>query len=573
MNRVKRSLVVLIAGAAILSIAASALAYQPTRILGPGLNSGQTIFHQSWNETLSADTLYILTGHYYVDSTFALTIPAGTTVRGDTASVLVVQRGAQIFANGEADNPVVFTSNQPPGMRSNGDWGGVILLGQGPCNKINALIEGGIILGTYGPVVAGADTVYYENDNSGVFKYCRIEFPGYRLQEGNEVNGLTMGAIGNGTEIHHVQVSFSDDDSYEWFGGNVNAHHLVAIGGKDDIFDTDFGFAGSLQYVFSMRDPAVYETGSGHSNGHESNNDDTGTTDTPYTDVTVSNGTIVGPASYDAIAHPDSFDVGNKFRYAGYLRKLTKIDIFNSVFVGHKYGIAIGDAGTAANALADELKFRNNSVASWSSPTGGVCVHDESKWAGVCTWFNTAGWGNIGDTVRMPSAVGLGDLSDPANPNPVPQPGSECIGSADWSAPEISGWADQPTYRGAFDPDLPMSQQWTAGWTDFDPKNTQYLSVEDNDFEVAISRDVLLMNYPDPFNPVTTIKYSVPTAGRITLKVYNVQGQEVATLVNGNATAGVHEAVFTTDVLPTGTYFCRLAGNGFEATEKMVLLK
>ena len=201
----------------------------PERVIGPGLNSGRTPYHQQTNRTLSADTAYILTGLYYVDSTYSLTIQPGTVVFGDTGAALVISRGAKIFANGSAQSPIVFTSNKAPGQRRSGDWGGVLILGKAPANKVNPLIEGGIIGGSYG----GNDP----NDNSGVFRYVRIEFGGYRFQINNEVNGLTMGGVGAATEIHHVQVSYADDDAFEWFGGTVNARHLVAYGTTDDEFD------------------------------------------------------------------------------------------------------------------------------------------------------------------------------------------------------------------------------------------------------------------------------------------------------------------------------------------------
>jgi hypothetical protein len=98
-----------------------------------------------------------------------------------------LRRGAKIYANGDKCDPIVFTSLKPAGSRNRGDWGGILILGAAPCNKVEPLIEGGIIKGSYGGTVA--------NDNSGVFKYVRIEFCGYRYQLNNEVNGLTLGAV------------------------------------------------------------------------------------------------------------------------------------------------------------------------------------------------------------------------------------------------------------------------------------------------------------------------------------------------------------------------------------------
>ncbi|HER43265.1 MAG TPA: hypothetical protein ENO08_02250, partial [Candidatus Eisenbacteria bacterium] len=120
----------------IMLLGVSAYAQKPVQVLGPGLNSGRTPFHQNFDRTLSADTVYTLTGLYYVDSTYSMTIPPGTVVQGDTAATLIVSRGAKIFARGSAQAPIVFTSLKNPGVRGPGDWGGVIILGKAPCNKV-----------------------------------------------------------------------------------------------------------------------------------------------------------------------------------------------------------------------------------------------------------------------------------------------------------------------------------------------------------------------------------------------------------------------------------------------------
>lgn len=104
-------------------------------------------------------------------------------------------------------------------------------------------------------------------------KYVRIEFAGYPLWS-QTINGLTFGGVGSGTEVEFVQVSFSNDDSYEWFGGTVNAKHLIAYKGWDDDFDTDFGYTGKLQFLLSVRDKNIADTSD--SNGFESDNDGDG---------------------------------------------------------------------------------------------------------------------------------------------------------------------------------------------------------------------------------------------------------------------------------------------------------
>ena len=145
------------------------------------------------NTTLTADKVYLLDGWVYVKSGATLTIDPGTVIRGSKANkgALIIEKGAKIIAEGTASNPIVFTSNQDAGSRSYGDWGGLIILGNATVNKVDPIIEGGPT-STYG----GSD----DADNSGILKYVRIEFPGIAFQPDKEINGLTMGGVGSGTD-------------------------------------------------------------------------------------------------------------------------------------------------------------------------------------------------------------------------------------------------------------------------------------------------------------------------------------------------------------------------------------
>ena len=171
----------------------------------------------------------------YVEDGATLTIEPGTIIKGEKSSKgsLIVKRGGKIIANGTVDKPIVFTSNQAKGSRAAGDWGGLVLLGKAPVNKTPAVIEGENLT-----QFGGTDAA----DNSGSLKYVRIEFAGIAFETDKEINGLTFGGVGSGTTIDYVQVSHSGDDSYEWFGGTVNAKHLIAFRGLDDDFDTDNRF-------------------------------------------------------------------------------------------------------------------------------------------------------------------------------------------------------------------------------------------------------------------------------------------------------------------------------------------
>ncbi len=546
----------------------SAQAQQPTQVLGPGLGSGRTVYHQTFDRVLSADTLYYLTGTYHVDSTYSMTVPAGTVVQGDTASALVIMRGGQIFANGAKRAPIVFTSMKEPGQRNPGDWGGIVILGAAPVNKIEPVIEGGIVEGRFG----GNDP----NDNSGVFKYVRLEWPGYRYELNNEINGLTMGGVGRGTELHHVQVSYGFDDSYEWFGGTVDAHHLVAFGGTDDEFDTDFGFTGHIQYAFGLRDPYYYDP-EGSSNGFESDNDGNETsTDTPHTHPIFANVTLVGPyLEEDTYVPPEA-----TFSYSANLRRSTQTNILNSVIGGYPYGFTVRDPYTHQFAWNDILRVQCLSLcARFYKDTAVPTVHHTSEWGGtpdsVTTWFDRSYYFNYaknGATRNLPQiGINVGDIFDP---NPVPAAGSEpdtaqvCYNDSIWT---LTGF-DVVPYRGAFEPGVPMDQQWTAFWTNFNPQDINYVTAAE-DVDIVPSVKLLAQNYPNPFNPSTMIKYTVPARGHISLKVYDVSGKEVAMLVNKVMDEGSYAVNFNPIDLASGTYFYRLKGEGFSETRKMVLLR
>ncbi|MCB0545816.1 MAG: hypothetical protein KDC70_19975, partial [Saprospiraceae bacterium] len=191
-------------------------------------------------------------------------------------------------------------------------------------------------------------------DNSGILRYVRIEYPGIAFQPNNEINGLTMGDVGAGTTIDHVQVSYSGDDSYEWFGGTVNCKHLIAYRGLDDDFDCDFGYSGNVQYAFSVRDPQVADISG--SNGFEIDNDGNGSTNTPKTKPTFSNVTIVGP---DPAGPVDAL-----YKRAGHLRRNSEPGIFNSVLIGkYEVGFLIDGNACADNATNNLLEIKNTVVA------------------------------------------------------------------------------------------------------------------------------------------------------------------------------------------------------------------
>ncbi|MNX75749.1 hypothetical protein D3C86_1072360 [compost metagenome] len=159
-----------------------------------------------------------------------------------------------------------------------------------------------------------------------------------------------MGSVGSGTTIDYVQVAYSGDDSYEFFGGTVNAKHLVSTANIDDAFDFDNGYSGKLQFLIAQRDPALSDA-QGQSNGIESDNSNTQFTSTPRTRPAISNMTIIGPGTTADLKH----------EYANLWRKGSKMILANSIFINSRYGIDIRDKETG-DALTDGSSLIKNNI-------------------------------------------------------------------------------------------------------------------------------------------------------------------------------------------------------------------
>ena len=208
------------------------------------------------NRTLSADTAYQISGFIKVTNGATLTIPAGTKLVGDfdvPGSSLFVLRGARIVANGTAAAPIVFTSERPVGQRRPGDWGGVIIVGNGITNRgAPTYIEGTGTDEVRNPLVDYSGGTN-NDDNSGTLRYVRIEYAGFPTAPNEELNSLTMAAVGRGTTIEYVQVLLGLDDSFEWFGGAVDGRYLISYEAADDHFDASEGYIGRVQNFIAFQ--------------------------------------------------------------------------------------------------------------------------------------------------------------------------------------------------------------------------------------------------------------------------------------------------------------------------------
>ena len=346
----------------IIAVLAMLLTLSGCQIGGGGNNGGGTVVPGynvvlegtiTENTTLYASDTILLAGQTFVDSGVTLTIEAGTTIEAlpddgnGLAPCLVIKRGAKIMAQGTATNPITFTSYLPEDMRDRGSWGGLIILGKAPINKSGgeAFVEGLV-----GVPYGGTDA----SDDSGVLEYVRVWYGGRSIGQDNEINGITLAGVGNGTTVEYCEVAFNLDDGFEMFGGTVDLKYCSVLFVGDDAFDTDLGYQGRGQYLFAM-------IGEDDGNrGFEMDNDGSDMDKSPRSQPKFSNVTIIASGDTSVVADNDQV-----LR----LREGTGGDFRNMIIVdGKEYGVRITDDPTFSIATttpgADEnyLYFSANNI-------------------------------------------------------------------------------------------------------------------------------------------------------------------------------------------------------------------
>ena len=405
----------------------------------------------SRNITLTGGT-YTIKGYVYFTAGYTLSIPKGTILKSDVSQkgAVIIERGARIEALGTAQEPIVFTSGKPAGQRQRGDWGGIIILGNAPTNRPLSpapLIEGGVDR-RYGGNVA--------NDNSGTMRYVRIEWAGIAAEPGSEINGLTLGGVGSGTTLEYIQVSYGNDDAYEFFGGNVNAKYLVSYATSDDDLDFDFGYTGKIQFAVVQRRPEIADTDAG--NGVEADNDGTGTSATPYTKPILSNITWIGP-------NGDAATQAN-LNFANRWRRAVRFEVHNSIMMGFpKGGFSLESAATADAYNTGESKFANNLVHALAAP-----YKADASAAGVITEAQIRTKAEANGTVTYASANDI-MLEAPFNwdaPNYLPKAGSPALTGASFAGLDAAFFTSVP-HRGALG-----TSNWLTGWANFTPQTNTY---------------------------------------------------------------------------------------------------
>ena len=389
------------------------------------------------NRTLHADTTYYLTGVVTVEDGATLTIEPGTLILGNAdvqPTALVVKQGGIIDAQGTAAAPIVFTSSRPAGQRTRGDWGGVVLNGKAQCNfpdQDDCVAEG--FAATYG----GSENA----DNSGTLRYVRIEFAGYEVSLGNELNLLTMNGVGSGTTLEYIQVHQGLDDGFEWFGGTVNLKYAIASGASDDSFDYSTGWQGYGQFWIALQDPDDAD------NGFEVDNN-AATEATPRTDPMIYNITLVGKGPSGGTAGESTHGLLLRLGTAG--------EIYNAIVVGFgTAGLDIDGSSTSAQCVAGELIVANSIFyenAAYLDPDSDT---DEATCEATPAW-----------TGHLTSDPELGDPYNWDAPNFQPATTSPAAVAANAATPPAT-WFTATNYIGAVDP-AATGTLWYEGWTSFE---------------------------------------------------------------------------------------------------------
>jgi hypothetical protein len=409
--------------------------------------------------TLVRSKVYLLRGTVFVDPPAILTIEEGTTILGDAGAenrgVLVVERGAKLVAVGTETHPVVFTTVNPVGSRSRGNWGGIILLGRAQNNAPGgeSNVEG--IVGH----LFGGGLAPQNDDSSGQLSYVRIEFGGFAISPNNEVNALTIAGCGSGTQLDHIQVKFNDDDGFEWFGGTASLKYGLVSYVNDDSFDYSFGWQGMGQFW------VAHQRGDIAGCGFEVDNQEAPNpfTSTPVTRPTISNVTLVGVGDPAA----PSGEQGILWRRG------TGPKAYNTIVQGFKgVGIDIDDEVSCTQNQADgfltlesSVFYSNGAGGTTHSPPAGseTGAQDEATWLDPCTNKSAAMVATASNIVATTSPT-----VDPHNLTaPNFQPQNDAL-TAPFDPTGIDSFFEPAPFRGAVAPETPENPDWTkAPWISY----------------------------------------------------------------------------------------------------------
>jgi len=401
------------------------------------VGSGDTGGQNTDTIVLGNDVIWELDGAVITggDNSAAVTLEvrAGTKIIGGDDAYLVISRGSQINAQGTISQPIVFTSRESA-MGQQGDvgqWGGLVLLGNAPVNSCPdlAACDAAFEVGSHS--YGGNDTA----DNSGTLSYVRVEFGGFKINDTQEMNGISFGGVGSGTTVDHIQVHMNNDDGLEFWGGNVSVSHVVLTENFDDSLDWTNGWQGSAQHVY------IRQADNGSNRGIEADSNSDANT---------------SPLSMPALANI-TIEVANGTNSGGddaegiLFRKGTGAHAYNLLVKGDVDSgecLEVNDDNTVNTANGGSLTI-NNSLIDCVEPFKDAKVDvDEGRTLAldVAAWF-------LGQDGNL---VGASDLS-----GFMPNSSSVALTAGYTDLANTDSRLDNADYIGAFD----GSTDWTMGWT------------------------------------------------------------------------------------------------------------
>ena len=393
--------------------------------------------------TLDSANTYVLDGFVFVNANQTLTVMPGTTIKGksgqgENASALIVARDGMINACGTAAHPIIMTSETDNGSLPNnarGLWGGLIMLGNAQLNSApgSSQIEGIPTSETRG-LYGGTN----DADNSGTICYVSIQHGGTDIGAGNEINGFTLGGVGSGTTINHVEVIANADDGIEFFGGTAEMKNVIVSYCGDDAIDYDEGWRGKIQYGFVYQDPAAGDRIGEHDGGTSPEDG------TPYAIPTFYNMTYIG----------QGISAGKRLIT---MRDNAGGHYHNSIFMNQGKGVDIEKLTSGEDSYNrysnNELSIENNvfydvavagtgaTAADLFDVSGGSASEVSTFQASFATWNNT-----VADPGITYSPL-----------NPIPSNTANVSGGV----ASTDSFFDNVTYQGSFDP---AGSNW-ASWT------------------------------------------------------------------------------------------------------------
>ena len=534
--------------------------------------------------TWGSGNCYTLDGLVFLEADATLNIEAGTVIRGlsandvttgDNTSALIIARDAQIFARGTAESPVIFTAAEDDiedptdfTLADRGEWGGLIVLGNATIARPDG--EDGIegIDSDEQRARFGGDD---DADNSGVLTYVSIRHGGAQLSTDNEINGLTLGGVGSGTEIDYVEVFANLDDGIEWFGGTVKVDHAAVSFCGDDGFDYDYGWRGGGQYWFALQGPG---DGTGRSGEHDGASPDD---QSPFSRPTIYNATYIGIGE-DEVA--TGGDANRNLKVSVLFRDNAGGFYHNSIFTDFNgAAIAIEDrtdteTDSYARFQAGDLGFFNNyfyGFGAGETPTDlFLAVDQDEQVVTASTAVVAAGFIANGNQVADPELNSLADRdTDGGNLDPRVY----AWGPAATDAPEAAeGFESQP-YYGAFAPGAYSgnSLSWLSGWTALN----EYMLT--GDFtnptgEVEAAGYLLQAPAPNPAYQTTRVKFTLPRSAQVSVTVMDLTGRPV---VRNSRRYDAGEQYTDLDVsrLPNGYYFVVLDAEGSRLLQKLTVAR